>query len=421
MLKSVFWSTVLRCLSMASKFILIVSFAKLLKPEEVGLFGLMTQTINTCVMLAGMQFFLYSTRSLAGATADRQPAMVRDQAVYTGLLYLVAFPLFLIVFITHMLPWALAPWFYLLVVVEHISYELQRVLASVGQPVNSNVIHTVRTGAWVYILVPLMFIYKPLRQINTVWILWFMASGLSVLMSAWMLRGRGWGNAIKTPVDWTWIKSGIKVVAHYLPVTITLMITALFDRYTLDAYAGKAYVGAYTFYFTIANIVVAFPEAGIATVMSPKIIAEYSFGRMDSFHKMLVLFRNRLLGSIVVTAGAAIIAALLALKFYVREPIYRECLPVFYMLLFSSSLLTLSLWPHQNLYARHHDKPLVIISLVAIIPYIALNLLLVPRFGIFGAASSNIALQVFSLVGKIWLANKVDGPGASFRDIETTA
>ncbi len=417
MLTSVLWSTFLRCLSMASKFILIVSFAKLLKPAEVGLFGLMTQTINTCVMLAGMQFFLYSTRSLAGATPEKQPSMVRDQAVYTGILYLVALPLFLSVFVTHMLPWSLAPWFYLLVVMEHVSYELQRILASVGQPVKSNVIHTVRTGAWVYVLVPLMFMYKPLRHINTVWLLWFVASSSSVLMSMWMLRGRGWLQAIKTPIDWAWIRSGVKVVAHYLPVTITLMITSLFDRYTLDRYSGKSYVGAYTFFFTIANIVVAFPEAGIATVMSPKIIAEYSFGRMEGFHQMLKLFRTRLIGSIIITAGAAIVAALLALKFYVREPIYRECLPVFYMLLIASSLLTMSLWPHQNLYARHHDKPLVTISLVAIIPYIALNLILIPRFGIFGAAWSNIALQAFTLVGKMWLANKVEGAGASFGEV----
>ena len=403
MFKSVILSTILRCLSMASKFILIVFFAKLLKPAEVGLYGLMTQTINTCVMLAGMQFFLYSTRAIAGATPDKQPAMVRDQAIYHGILYLFALPLFITVFLGHQLPWYLIFWFYVLVIVEHVSYELQRILATFGKPVESNVIHLLRTGAWIYVTVPVMLFVTNMRPIDTVWLLWFLGSGASVLAAIWMLRDKGWRSALKVPVDWNWIKAGVRVTFKYMPGTVVLMLTALFDRYTLDHYVGKAAVGAYTFYFTIANIVVAFPEAGVATVMMPKIIAEYAAGRMDGFNGYMKEFWKRLVLSVIATCALSAIAVLLALKFYVKEPIYRDSLMVFWTLLIATSLTTLGLWPHHHLYTRHHDGPIVAVSVWAIIPYVSLNLILIPRYHIMGAAISAVVLQACNLAGKYYL------------------
>ncbi|MEP6757362.1 MAG: oligosaccharide flippase family protein [Chthonomonadales bacterium] len=407
MSKAVILSTLLRLASMGSKFILILFFAKLLKPAELGMYGLMAQTVNTCVMIAGMQFFLYSTREIAGADPEKQPAMVRDQAIYHSILYLIVLPLFLIVFIRDMLPWYLIGWFYLLVVVEHMSYELQRILVVFGKPVASNAIHLLRTGAWIYVTVPLMLVVSRLRHIDTVWLIWFTGSGSSVLVAIWMMRNRGWRKAWKQPIDWGWIKSGIRVAFHYIPGTIVLMLTALFDVYTLKAYAGKAVVGVYVFYATIANIVVAFPEAGVATVMMPKILREYAAGRMDGFNSMMKDFWKRLVLSVIVTSVFAGIAMMLALKFLDKGPVYRESLTAFWMLLFSTSMTSLSLWPHHHLYTRHHDKPLVMVSVLAIIPYVIMILLLVPRYGIIGAAISCVVLQTCNLLFKFALVRLI--------------
>ncbi len=141
---SIIGSTLLRLLAMGSKFILLIFLAKLLMPSEVGMLNLMTVTIANGVMLAGMQFFLYANRELAAAPPEKKGYVVRNQMAFYAALYCVVFPLALLVFVFGLLPWALAGWFFAILLSDHASYELQRVLASTHRAVKSNVIHTIR-------------------------------------------------------------------------------------------------------------------------------------------------------------------------------------------------------------------------------------------------------------------------------------
>ena len=393
---------------MASKFVLLTAMARYFTPSDVGIYGLMVVTIANCAMLAGMQFFLYANRSLAAAAprAGLVAVTIRNQFVFYGLLYLLVLPLFLWVFVTGALPWPLAVWFYSLVVVEHISYELQRILANLARPIRSNVIHTIRTGVWVYLLLALILGAPSLRDVRTLWCCWLAGSLASVALGLYWLRNLEWASVWRTPVDWPWIKSGCVTTLHYIPTTLVLFLSTTVDRYTLDHFVGKPSVGAYTFFASVTNVVVSFPEAGIATVMVPQIISAFAEGRFQEHARLLKDFARKLAWSIVLTSAGAILAVLLALEYYVREPIYKASLNAFWLLLLSSGLTTLSLWPHHSLYSRNLDKPLVGVGLIAVVPFIILNLTLIPRFGIMGAACAALTMQAIMFLGKLALSRR---------------
>ena len=63
---------VLRSLSLGSRFILLFVLARLLKPSDVGIYGLMTATIAFSVLVLGGDYYTYSQRELMAGPGDME-------------------------------------------------------------------------------------------------------------------------------------------------------------------------------------------------------------------------------------------------------------------------------------------------------------------------------------------------------------
>lgn len=402
------FSSLLRLLSMASKFLLIMFIAKILTERDSGTLNLMTQTIGNGVMLAGLQFFLYANRELSGVDESERGNVIRNQLVFYSRLYIVVLPLFLIVFAIHTLDWHLAGWFYAILISDHASYELQRMLASTHRAVKSNVIHTIRTGLWVYPLIAIMIVSPSAQNLTTIWASWLGASVLSVILAAWWLRGIGIREAFQKSVNWEWIKSGFKTTLQYLPVTGYLVVSTLIDRFVLENFHGREIVGVYGIFVTVANIVVTFPEAGICTVMGPKIINAYAQEKFDEHRQLLRDFSRKLIAMVAVLSVVAIIALVLALKFYVKKALYIDNVWAFGPILGSCAFVAIGVWPHFALYSRKLDKEIVYITILCTIAYLISIFITVPIFGIMGAAWSTFGLQAGLFFAKLIVARRVE-------------
>ena len=406
--KAAIGSTLLRVLSMASKFLLIMYIAKVLQDKDTGTLNLMTQTIANGVMLAGMQFFLYANRELSGADEADRGKVIRNQIVFYSRLYIFVLPIFLVAFGIGTLNWHLIGWFYAILLSDHASYELQRMLASTHKAVQSNVIHTIRTGLWVYPLIAVMVFAPTTQNLTTIWVSWLIASLLSVVLSIYWLRGTGIQEAFKQPVDWSWIKDGVKVTTQYLPVTANLFVTTLIDRYALEFFHGREIVAVYGIFVTVANIVVTFPEAGICTVMGPKIINAYAQQRYEEHRELLRDFSKKLIAMVAVLSVVAVIALLLALKFYVKKSLYIDNVWAFGPILGSCAFVAIGVWPHFALYSRKLDKEIVYITILCTVGYIIALFATVPAFSIVGAAWSTFGLQAGLFFAKLIVSRRVE-------------
>ena len=99
-----FTSLVLRAVTLASKFLLIVALAKYLEPSELGIFGLIGVTVALTIYIAGFEFYAYNTRELLKRDDNEKPKLIKDQLVFHLFSYLFVFPLLLLVFVYEWLP-----------------------------------------------------------------------------------------------------------------------------------------------------------------------------------------------------------------------------------------------------------------------------------------------------------------------------
>jgi O-antigen/teichoic acid export membrane protein len=389
-LKTGITNVVLRGLTLSGKFVLLLFIARYLSPEELGVFGLMSVTIAVSLYFLGMDFYVYNTREILAHKEAECVPLIRDQLVFHGLTYVIVLPLLLVVFASGLISWEYIGWFYLLLVLEHLSQEASRLLITLSRSSMANVVLFFRSGAWVYVAVAAGIFLDNARGLPIIWAGWVIGILASLGLTAYALRQMAWQNVSRISINWDWIKNGARISLPFFCATVALMGIQYADRYFLQHYYGEATVGIYTFYAQIANAVQIFVFTGIIMILYPKIVAAYQQGRLGEYRLLMRKLGLGVTGAVVVLV-CAVAAAIKPILVVVGKPIYSEHLTIFWIMLGSVVLLTCSYIPHYALYAKHRDKEIIVSTVVAFGVAIVANGLLVPRYGLHGAAFATMA------------------------------
>lgn len=389
-LKAASANVFLRGLSLLGKFVLLFFLARYLTPAEVGVYGLFVVTIGVALYALGMDFYTFNTRELLARDQREWAKLVRDQFAFHMALYLVVLPLILTVFFFGVLSWKYAFWFYVLLVLEHISQELYRILIVLSRPLQANVVLFLRSGAWTYVLVVLMFQSPETRDLTSLWITWAVSVVLSLTLAAYWLRDLDWSAAFEATVDWRWIRKGALIALPFLGGTLALRGILTVDRYVLQHYWGNEAVGVYTFYANIANAIQVFVDTGVITLLYPRIVAAFQQGQTEEYRRLMRRLTTGiiLLVSLLFAVAAVSIYPILGL---LQKPIYTAYLPAYWVLLTAMAIMAFGMIPHYALYVRRLDKAIVNSTVVGFGVALVSNMLLVPTYGILGAAVSTLA------------------------------
>lgn len=375
----------LRGLTLASKFFLMVYLAKVLPPEQLGVYGLSTVTISYALFFCGLDFYIYAQREMFSLPRDQWGGIIRNQFVFYGVVYIIVLPLLLLVFVAKVLPWQMLGWFYLLLTLEHLSQELSRLLVACGKVTLTNVVLFFRGGAWIFAAIE-VYKYKPdMNELWPIWVGWSCGVALSILIAVFAVR-RIVGQFPKNlPVDWQWIRRGLKTAGQYLLGTLALRGLFTFDRYFLDLYAGKSAVGVYSFYMSFANAMMSFTDAGIVSKMYPLIVASYRTGRHEEYRQNL---KKMATGLVVLYAGFTfvLVVTIKPVLGYIERDVYINQISVLWLLLAAMGAYGLGLVPHYAMYARGNDRPLLLANLLAISVFLVAAICLVPVGGPIGMA-----------------------------------
>ncbi len=401
MIKTGIINTIFRGLTLGSKFLLLLYLARIFTPAELGVYGLMVVTISVSLYLLGLDFYTYNTREILGGVRADYPRRMRDQMVFHGLTYAVVLPALLLVFAAGTLPWRFAGWFYLLLLLEHLSQEAYRFLITLSRSNRANLVLFLRSGAWVFGVVGAGLLWPEAISVDRVCFAWLLGVSASIAVAAYSVRDIAWREGLRAPVDWVWIRRGTGVSLRFFAATISLLGIGFADRYFLQYFRGEEAVGIYTFFGQFANSIQVFVSTAVVTVIYPRVVAAWQ-------NKNLALYRSemkRLVKSVLLVSGALVacvavgISPILSL---VDKPIYTEHVDIFWLLLAASTLLALSYIPHYALYARNHDRTLIAASLFGLAAGIGAHALLVPALGERGAAMGTlIAISTMALIKAI--------------------
>ncbi|SFP76284.1 Membrane protein involved in the export of O-antigen and teichoic acid [Geopseudomonas sagittaria] len=359
----------LRGMTLASKFLLIFFLARFLEPAELGLYGLLTATIGYALYLLGFDFYTFTTRELLKRERSEWGGLLKDQGALSLALYILFLPPLGLIFIKGLLPWSVAGWFFTLLVLEHLTQELGRLLVAVSEQLLASLVLFLRSGSWAVAVTALMFIEPGSRSLEMVFGAWAVGGFLALCLGAFRLKQLQIGGWHKK-VDWSWILKGLKIAIPFLVATLALRGLFTLDRYWFESLAGLEVLGAYVLFMGISNALISFLDAGVFAFSYPSLISAHS-------HKDSTAFRQgmrKLLTQTVALSTAFILIALLLigpLLDRLEKPLYLEQQGIFPWILLATQLYALSMIPHCALYAQGHDKPIIhshIASLLAFIP-----------------------------------------------------
>lgn len=358
----------MRGVTLFAKFLLIFFLARFLKPHELGLYGLLAAAIGYSLYFLGLDFYAYTAREIVKHDRDFWGGVLKNQCALILVLYCVVLPLLLLIFACGKLPWWSACWFFALLVLEHLNQEISRLLIAVSEPLFASVALFFRQGAWVLLLVPMMYVDLGMRSLTAVLVAWSIGGGIALSLSAWRLtsmRMGGWS----LPVNWSWIVKGVRVALPLLVATLAIRALFTIDRYWLESLAGLEVLGAYVLFMSIATAMGAFLEAGVFVFVYPGLIA--AFQKEEPANFMLGM-RKLCIQTVSLIVGFCILALLLIIPLlnWLDRPLYREHIWVFPWVLLAIVLYNLGMVPHYALYAQRLDRVIIQSHIMALLFFV---------------------------------------------------
>ena len=358
----------LRGATLVSKFALLFFLAKYAEPEELGMYGLIAVSIGYLLYFLGMDYYTYSTREMLSVDKSQWPEILRNQVVFHAIVYLVMLPLVSIIFITETLPIKYLISFYILLIAEHISQELNRILIAAGRVLTASFVLFLRAGLWCYVAVGLIYFKVYEDNLAVTLSSWIAGSVSGSIVGFWSLRDLPWKTIKGSKIDWEWIKRGLSVAGLFLIGTLCLRAIYTADRYIINYLSGVAMVGVYTFYIGICNAYSSFIDAAVVSFRYAKMVEAYRKGEVAQFFVLRKSMAKAILsvGIIVGLAAASLIKPVLG---FVDKSSYIEQLPYFWFMLLSTGVIALSLVPHFSLYAFGKDNTLALLNVAGVLVF----------------------------------------------------
>lgn len=373
----------LRGLTLVSKFILIFFLARFIEPAELGLYGLLTVTIGYALYLLGFDFYTFTTREILKRSRDQWGGLLKDQIALSLLLYAVFIPLLLLTFAFGLLPWSVAVWFFVLLVLEHINQELSRLLIAISEQLTASVVLLFRSGLWGIVITVWMFLDPDVRTLHHVLAAWTVGGVLALILGVTKLSTlniSGWHKR----VDWQWIRKGLRIALPLLVGTLALRGIFTLDRYWFESLNGLDVLGAYVLYMGMTNALMSFLDAGVFAFKYPGLISAFHAKDDARFrHGMKTMFLQTVVLSVMFAVGAIFVVE--PLLTWLDRPIYSQHLYLFYWLLVVMLLYAVGMVPHFGLYAQGSDQPLIRSHVVGVIVFVLVTLAfarLVPQLAV---------------------------------------
>jgi O-antigen/teichoic acid export membrane protein len=354
----------LRAVTLAVKFAFILSLAVFLPPEQVGLYGLITVTVFYSIYFVGFEFYTFSTRDLVARPRSEWSGLLSSQLVFFGLMYIVVLPASSILFWLEVLPWSVMAYFIGLIVLEHLSTELMRLLVAIEKPLLATLIIFVKQALWTICFTFAMWLNPDFRNISDLMSFWIAGTFVSILIGIGPLLVLDWKGAL-AKLDWRWVKTGIVIAIPLLISSVAVRSLFTFDRYAFEALNGLALLGAYSIYMGVASAMLSFMESGVFVFYYPRMMKAYKEGDMSEFElayrklaKQSVLWLAVLMVG-AISAGALIFPLL-------EEPVYAENLPLFVAVIVAMAVFIAGYVFQYGLYTATRDKSIIAANLAGV-------------------------------------------------------
>lgn len=354
----------LRGLSMGCKLVLIIALAKLLEPAELGLFGLMLVTVSFSVLVIGADYYTYAQRELLARPPEHWSFVIQHQIKAQFMLYGLLLPAQLLIFVTGLMEWKFAAWFFLLLIFEHIAQEINRTLVAMHRQLMASWVLFIRMGSWVIVVIPLMVFNEQYQNLDTLYTAWLIGSFMAIIIGVIAIKNTlsGWK---KIEFDYVWLKKGFKVGALFLIATLCFKGLLTFDRHAVEILSSTETLGVYVLYIGIVMGAYAFLDPAIFSFLYPRMLQSYQMQQKETYQKTftelaITTFTVSIVLAVVIWYAAPFIVG------WIDKPVYSVYINDLPLLIAVGFIYSIGFIPHYALYAMKGDKWIVAAHISAI-------------------------------------------------------
>jgi O-antigen/teichoic acid export membrane protein len=347
----------LRVMALVSKFVLVIVLAKLFSPSDVGLYGLITAMLVFSLLVIGCDFYAYSLRELLSRSQNEWSFVLQHHLLALLILYVFLLPAQWFIFAFDFLPIKMAGYFFLLLILEHFSQEINRLLVAMKKPLTASMVLFFRMGAWVWVVLAFMWVDQDIRSLEFVFLGWAIGCVFAIMIglaSIWRAveKWRFW------PIDKSWIKKGFKVGLLFLMGSLSMRAILTFDRFAVESLVGGEFLGVYVVYIGMAMAIVNVMDPAVFSFLYPRLVEAYSKGNYSEYDKIM---REMLYVTLSLSVILGLCVYFLApfVFDWIGKPVYSEHQSILLLLICASIAYVIGMIPHFGLYAKGKDKKIL--------------------------------------------------------------
>jgi O-antigen/teichoic acid export membrane protein len=355
---------------MFGRFLLIVFLAKLLPESDLGSYGLLASSIGFSIIFLSMDYYSYSNRELLSSPKNQYNYIILNQIYAYIPIYIVFIVISTTVYLFDILSNKYFIWFFLLVFVEHISIELNRLLNSMQKHLSASFVLLLRSGLWAFFAIPIIIYFEEYKNLETVLYSWFIGVILSVFFGICIIKNSISKWSLIQP-SYAWIIKGYKTGFIFILGTLSFTFITTFDKFLLESISNLDTVGIYVFYTSIVLGVSAFINAGVVVFSRPKIIKSYQNKNLDLFKFLLNKFFIELLVAIIIMS-IFLFLFMPYILIWLDKIVFLENYNVFYIIIATSGILVLSSHPETFLYSLRKDKYVLFAKITSLLLFLIL-------------------------------------------------
>lgn len=367
------------------QFSIVLYITGSLSLEDLGEYSVFVIVLGYFSQLAGFSFSTFLIRELGANGSDRWPVLLLQQLRFLSASYLIALAMGVFAVSLGLAPDAHMWVFGVLLLLALLNGAFENYMVGAGYPLPAALNVLLRAG-WIVPLACGSFLDWIEPRLDSVLIIWTVGETLAAAVVLTQIRRKGLFPRILYPIDREWIARGCRVGLRHTTLGILLLVTMSIQRVVLGRFHPEDQVGIFHFYFVISVFVPNLLEASLYALILPRLI------RQHQEHAGCLPFPNVKLFLLLIGVGGAGLLTVAAVLPHLLPMLGKsDLLDYRYLLLFTGPyalMYTSARVFHYQLYAGHRDDALVRACGAACAVACAASFLLIPRYGLDGAAAS---------------------------------
>ncbi len=409
---------VMRAATAGAKFLLAIYTARYLGLSDLGIYGLLIAGTTIVPAVAGLGMTDWIVRKIVDLPSSEALPLIACRLSLTLSIHLIVQPL---AFATDLLlgepiPARLAMLAGIILLLENLGSETSDLLVARRRLLLSNSLTFLRTGFWPLLVITVWHVDPQLRTLDSLLLGWLAALGLNliVLLSLLIQNGRWRFMRPHPTLLIVQLRSSWRLYIKDVSATLGIFV----DRFLISMFLGLELAGVYTLFWSIGNVVHSLVIVGMLQSQIAPLLAA---GRKSDKTEFRVvgrrLWTETAAWTIVLALGTAIAMPLLVPL--LGRPLLQANFTVFWMILAATLLRIAADGYGFALLALSRDRAIAVIAGCGALASAAMNAVLTPTAGLWGAAISYAAVSSGLLAIRLALVRLSASAGR--RSIATTA